>query len=152
MAFNCTIVFSPFHSTSLQRNAVAERLTGAADPCCRTSVSFALESGFQPGLVMLLIKKYPCSCFCWAFCSDRSGKACLEHPRNFYFGGLTAFSQQIGGKIQLYFQEKLSKFDGTMDKKNLLPWQTAVETCSTPPTERCDLLPTMPLLHLPQNL
>lgn len=126
MVFNCTIIFPPFHSASLQRNTVAERLTGVADCCCRTSVSFALEEGFPPGLVLLLLKKYPCSCFCWAFCSDRSVKAPIEHPYNFYFGGLTASSQWIKRKIfnicvEYIFNKSSQNLMGQWTKKNYSP-------------------------------
>lgn len=117
---------------------------GVADPCYRTSISFAFAEGFQPSLVLFLLKKYPCSCFCWAFCSDRSVKPPIEQPHNFYFGCLIASSQQVEGKRWLCFQQNCTKFDETMDKNNLLSWQTFF----TLPLKLCDHVDTAPSLKV----
>lgn len=124
MVFNCTIMSSPLHSTSLQRQ-VRDELW-----CTRSLLQehFFLCFGRRilAGLFLRLVrllKKCPYSCSCWAFCSSRSIKEPIEHPHNFYFGGLTPFPNKLKAKDNCIFKKRSQNLI-IEKKKKVLPWQT----------------------------
>lgn len=139
MVFNCTIMSSPLHSTSLQRQ-VRDELW-----CTRSLLQehFFLCFGRRilAGLFLRLVrllKKCLYSCSCWAFCSSRSIKEPIEHPHNFYFGGLTPFPNKLKAKDNCIFKKRSQNLIIEKKKK-----YSPDKLCLLLHPERCDFLQTM---------